>query len=236
MFTESRLTVYLGDAPVTDWPTPPPTLRDNTTNMADDKENIADGLMTNISFQAPMSVLSPKKTARKTRSKSIGPGGLGEQDAPPLKESNGNRRKSAFIPAVKSILSSNDEDEKKRREARRKSLGISHSNPALAMLADPPKQDDASLSPLRRRCILGTLSSTCATRPARLRPLTPQEGLRASPKPPLQHRLHPPRTHPNRLQHPQSRLKSLSPNPDRPQRISAHSTKRRTVEALEYHP
>ena len=30
---------------------------------------------------------------------------------------------SAFIPAVKSILASNDEDEKKRREARRKSLG-----------------------------------------------------------------------------------------------------------------
>ena len=31
--------------------------------------------------------------------------------------------KSAFIPAVKSILASNDEDEKKRRDARRKSLG-----------------------------------------------------------------------------------------------------------------
>lgn len=30
---------------------------------------------------------------------------------------------SAFVPAVKSILSSNAEDEKKRKEARRKSLG-----------------------------------------------------------------------------------------------------------------
>lgn len=56
------------------------------------KENIADGLITNISFKAPP-VLSPKKAARKTRSKSIGPGGLGELDAPALKESAGNRRK-----------------------------------------------------------------------------------------------------------------------------------------------
>ncbi|KAF2856707.1 Spc7-domain-containing protein [Plenodomus tracheiphilus IPT5] len=89
--------------------------------LSADKENIADGLIANTSFKAP-SALSPKKTARKTRSKSIGPGGLGELEAPALKESAGNRRKSAFIPAVKSILSSNDEDEKKRKEARRKSL------------------------------------------------------------------------------------------------------------------
>jgi len=34
-----------------------------------------------------------------------------------------NSAQSAFIPAVKSILVSNDIDEKKRREARRKSLG-----------------------------------------------------------------------------------------------------------------
>ncbi|KAF2643348.1 Spc7-domain-containing protein [Massarina eburnea CBS 473.64] len=100
--------------------------------MASGKENIADGLVSGAgsgsgsgsgsgtSFKAPS--LSPKKAARKTRSKSIGPGGLGVLDEPPLKESSGNRRKSAFIPAVKSILASNDEDEKKRREARRKSL------------------------------------------------------------------------------------------------------------------
>ncbi|CAI6335713.1 unnamed protein product [Periconia digitata] len=78
-----------------------------------DVASIAEGL-----FKAP----SPKKPSRKTRSKSIGPGGLGE---PALKESShtGNRRKSAFVPAVKSILSASaDDEERKRREARRKSL------------------------------------------------------------------------------------------------------------------
>ncbi|KAF2202582.1 Spc7-domain-containing protein [Delitschia confertaspora ATCC 74209] len=91
--------------------------------MASDlnKENIADGLVAGSSFsKAP--ALSPRKSGRKTRSKSIGPGGLGSLEEAPLKESAGNRRKSAFIPAVKSILASNDEDEKKRRDERRKSL------------------------------------------------------------------------------------------------------------------
>ncbi|KAF1973053.1 Spc7-domain-containing protein [Bimuria novae-zelandiae CBS 107.79] len=88
----------------------------------DAKENIADGLVAGPTFNAP-AVPSPKKS-RKTRSKSIGPSGLSTLEEKPsaLKESNGNRRKSAFIPAVKSILVSNDIDEKKRREARRKSL------------------------------------------------------------------------------------------------------------------
>ncbi|KAH4072739.1 hypothetical protein HBH50_063570 [Parastagonospora nodorum] len=85
----------------------------------DGKENIAEGLIANPKPKAGIS--SPAKSSRKARSKSIGPGGLGELETPALKESNGNRRKSAF-PAVKSILSSNDEDEKKRRDARRKSL------------------------------------------------------------------------------------------------------------------
>jgi kinetochore protein Spc7/SPC105 len=87
----------------------------------DGKENIADGLIAKA--KSKRSSASPVKTSRKARSKSIGPGGLGELEAPALKESTGNRRKSAFIPAVKSILASNDEDEKKRRDARRKSLG-----------------------------------------------------------------------------------------------------------------
>ncbi|KAF2140848.1 uncharacterized protein K452DRAFT_251605 [Aplosporella prunicola CBS 121167] len=83
------------------------------------KENIADGL--NVALTAPTKApaLSPKKSSRKSRSKSIGPGGLEE----PLKENAGNRRKSmmpAVAPAVKSILSR--EDEVKRREERRKSL------------------------------------------------------------------------------------------------------------------
>lgn len=93
----------------------------------DGKENIADGLIANPSFNAP--ALSPRKSSRKTRSKSIGPGGLGEVEVSALKETTGNRRKSAFVPAVKSILSSNDEDEKKRREARRKSLGAQRDGP-----------------------------------------------------------------------------------------------------------
>jgi kinetochore protein Spc7/SPC105 len=106
--------------------------RDFAHTMADTdaKENIADGLIAKTSLTAPVSfdapALSPRKPSRKTRSKSIGPGGLTESETPTLKQSSGNRRKSAFIPAVKSILSSNDEDEKKRKEARRKSLGRSH--------------------------------------------------------------------------------------------------------------
>ncbi|KAF2625867.1 Spc7-domain-containing protein [Macroventuria anomochaeta] len=87
----------------------------------EEKENIADGLVANTSFNAPS--LPPKKTApKKKRAKSIGPGGLEKEEEAPLKASSGNRRKSAFVPAVKSILSSNAEDEKKRKEARRKSL------------------------------------------------------------------------------------------------------------------
>jgi hypothetical protein len=77
---------------------------DSTTAMAS-KDNIADGLIANGSFRAPSqspkkSALSPKKTARKTRSKSIGPGGLGELEAPSLKalkESTGNRRKVCAV-------------------------------------------------------------------------------------------------------------------------------------------
>ena len=81
--------------------------------QVDEKENIADGLVASTSLKAPS--LSPKKTApKKKRAKSIGPGGLEKEEEAPLKESKGNRRKSAFVPAVKSILSSNAEDERKR--------------------------------------------------------------------------------------------------------------------------
>lgn len=120
MFTDPRLPVYLyALVPTIIIATPlrPPHNMANT----DGKENIAEGLIANTKPKAVIS--SPAKSSRKARSKSIGPGGLGELEAPALKESNGNRRKSAFVPAVKSILSSNDEDEKKRRDARRKSLG-----------------------------------------------------------------------------------------------------------------
>jgi hypothetical protein len=102
---------------------PHPTTTFLTMAVTNGKENIADGLIARAKPKATSS--SPAKSSRKARSKSIGPGGLGELEAPALKESSGNRRKSAFIPAVKSILASNDEDEKKRRDARRKSLGES---------------------------------------------------------------------------------------------------------------
>ena len=103
----------------------------------EEKENIADGLVAGSSLRAPSSA-SPKKSApKKKRAKSIGPGGLDKEDEPPLKASSGNRRKSAFVPAVKSILSSNAEDERKRKEARRKSLGKAQSM-AECNTTEPP--------------------------------------------------------------------------------------------------
>ncbi|KAF2103078.1 Spc7-domain-containing protein [Rhizodiscina lignyota] len=80
-----------------------------------DKENIAESLTA-----PPKSPLAARKSGR-SRSKSIGPHtGL----TIPLKEETSNRRKSAVVPAMRSILSGKeDEDEaKKRKEARRKSL------------------------------------------------------------------------------------------------------------------
>ncbi|KAJ4990474.1 chromosome segregation protein [Stagonosporopsis vannaccii] len=88
----------------------------------DGKENIADGLVASASFRAPSPSPAQAAPKKKKRARSIGPGGLEQGDEAPLKASSGNRRKSAFVPAVKSILSSNAEDEKKRKEARRKSL------------------------------------------------------------------------------------------------------------------
>jgi kinetochore protein Spc7/SPC105 len=63
----------------------------------DGKENIADGLVASTSFKAPS--LSPKKSAskKKTRSKSIGPGGLEQAEEPALKASSGNRRKVCSV-------------------------------------------------------------------------------------------------------------------------------------------
>ncbi|KAF1365801.1 Spc7-domain-containing protein [Lizonia empirigonia] len=106
----------------------------------DGKENIADGLVASTSFSAP--ALLPKKSTpkKKTRSKSIGPGGLEQAEEAPLKASSGNRRKSAFVPAVKSILSSNAEDERKRKEARRKSLAPQPESDPAEPPSTPPEQ------------------------------------------------------------------------------------------------
>ncbi|KAF2717154.1 Spc7-domain-containing protein [Polychaeton citri CBS 116435] len=70
--------------------------------------------------------VSPRKNSKKGRSKSIGPGGLdgiksGAASANSDAKDAKNRRKSAFIPVVKSILPNKD-DEAKRKAERRKSL------------------------------------------------------------------------------------------------------------------
>ena len=84
-----------------------------------DKENISP----RRSSRSPhkLSFESPAKGTRKSRSNSIGPGS--EARSPHKTKSPAkDRRKSSFVPVVKSILPSK-EDEAKRREARRKSLG-----------------------------------------------------------------------------------------------------------------
>lgn len=93
LFIDSCLCLPCGFRPDSHASTTTTTHATHDTTMAqpDGKENIADGLIANTSFKAP--ALSPKKSSRKTRSKSIGPGGLGELEAPALKESSGNRRK-----------------------------------------------------------------------------------------------------------------------------------------------
>lgn len=81
-----------------------------------DKENLAP--LTSIDpLHRKNNSLSPKKSGRKGRSKSIGPGAL--DDPEPLEQSAKDRRKSAFIPATRSILS---KDEETARAARRKSM------------------------------------------------------------------------------------------------------------------
>jgi kinetochore protein Spc7/SPC105 len=60
-----------------------------------DKENIAAGLTAASALKTTPS-LPPKKPAKKTRSKSIGPGGLGAPDEP-LTENSGNRRKVCML-------------------------------------------------------------------------------------------------------------------------------------------
>lgn len=71
------------------------TLAAAAMSAVHDQENIAEGL--SVGSAAKASSLSPKKSGgRKTRSKSIGPGGL---DAP-LKEAGGNRRKVYSPPRL----------------------------------------------------------------------------------------------------------------------------------------
>ncbi|KAK5110293.1 hypothetical protein LTR62_006146 [Meristemomyces frigidus] len=81
----------------------------------DDKENVAPFASSDLLSQK---MVSPgKKPSRKARSKSIGPGDI-DTKSESAKHDARNRRKSAFVPASKSIISS--EVEKKARQAARR--------------------------------------------------------------------------------------------------------------------
>ncbi|KAM3415585.1 hypothetical protein BST61_g9106 [Cercospora zeina] len=82
-----------------------------------DKENVAPATSSDPLQRLKAASSPPKKTNRRGRSKSIGPGALDEGESPKL--SAKDRRKSAFVPATKSILS---KDEESARAARRKSM------------------------------------------------------------------------------------------------------------------
>ncbi|CAK4030654.1 Hypothetical predicted protein [Lecanosticta acicola] len=82
----------------------------------EDKENVMPATSSDP-LQSKASLLSPRRSGRKGRSKSIGPGSLDEPEPPII--SAKDRRKSAFVPATKSILAKNEESEK---AARRKSM------------------------------------------------------------------------------------------------------------------
>ncbi|GAB7358460.1 hypothetical protein MBLNU230_g2524t1 [Neophaeotheca triangularis] len=88
------------------------------SSTAEDKENMAPLTSSDPLQRKGNRSPSPKKASKKTRSHSIGPGGL---DGPDNTDNDvKNRRKSAF-PATKSILPTKDE-EAERKAARRKSL------------------------------------------------------------------------------------------------------------------
>lgn len=99
----------------------PGTLRVASMEVAGNKENVAPATSSDPLQRKELSSStmknSPKKNGRKGRSKSIGPGSLEEPEPP--KQSAKDRRKSAFVPATKSILAKNEESE---RTARRKSM------------------------------------------------------------------------------------------------------------------
>lgn len=97
----------------------------DTLAMMEDKENLAPAKAAEMLSE---SSLSPKKPAggRKGRSKSIGPGGLNERAENLMKDSRQeakNRRKSAYVPNTKAIISA-DAEKAARQAARRKTLGL----------------------------------------------------------------------------------------------------------------
>lgn len=86
----------------------------------EDKENLAPRTSSDPIQRKDSS--SPRKAGRKGRSRSIGPGGLEDEDAAAAtkKDDMKNRRKSAFPVATKGILPSQEDAE--RKAARRKSM------------------------------------------------------------------------------------------------------------------
>ena len=86
---------------------------------AENKENVAP-LTSSDPLQHKSS--SPRKSTKKGRSKSIGPGGLGDIDTPKQEKQDAkNRRKSTYVPTTKAIISTDTEKEA-RQAARRKTL------------------------------------------------------------------------------------------------------------------
>ena len=93
----------------------------DTMAVAENKENVAPSTSSDP-LQHKNSSPSPKKTGRKGRSKSIGPGGIDDAEAPKQEKQDGkNRRKSTYVPTTKSIIS-NDTEKAQRQAARRKTL------------------------------------------------------------------------------------------------------------------
>nr|OQO25748.1 hypothetical protein B0A51_08660 [Rachicladosporium sp. CCFEE 5018] len=84
--------------------------------LAADKENVAPAPGSDPAQRSS----SPRKGGKKPRSKSIGPGGLEDEDSSVKQKVMMNRRKSAFVPAVKGILPSQADAD--RKAARRKSM------------------------------------------------------------------------------------------------------------------
>ena len=118
-----------------------------------DKENVAP--VTSSDPLQHKSSSPAKKNARKGRSKSIGPGGLDdvEQEKKEAKQDAKNRRKSTYVPATKSIIST-DIEKAERQAARRKTLAnrrvsfapeaTLHTWDVVEFMRDPTTSTDSS--------------------------------------------------------------------------------------------
>ena len=118
-----------------------------------DKENVAP--LTSSDPLQHKSSSPAKKNARKGRSKSIGPGGLDdiELEKKEAKQDAKNRRKSTYIPATKSIIST-DIQKAERQAARRKTLAnrrvsfapeaTLHTWDVVEFMRDPTTSTDSS--------------------------------------------------------------------------------------------